>query len=488
MRKYFIVALLVVALVGGLWMASAARKPHDAPPATEEVWERDGVPVEVTTLARGDMSTTVEITGDINALKDATLSSKIPGRVTAVYVREGQPVTAGQVVVVLDQEDARANLQSARGALASADARLSQARTNAKVTKIQTDSAIEQAQSALTAATSRLAVVKQPARSQERMVAENRVAAAKANLENAEANFKRHQMLLNDGAIAESLFDVAKAQYSVAQADYRSAVEQLSLVDEGGRSEDIRAAESQANVAREQLRSAKANASQNLLRQEDIKSAEAAVRQAQSAVLLATQQLNNTYIRSPLTGRMASRSVEPGQVVSPGEALGRIVNLGSVYFKADIPEADLAAVAINQPVEVRIDAMGSKVFRGRVTEIYPAGSAASRNFPVRITIDSASGLKPGMFARGKVITGVARDTLLVPRDAIDSRKGTQSVFTVEPGKTVKRHIVSVVQEGRDFVQVETSSGLEEGQTVVTKGRQNLQDGSKVEVPQGEAGS
>ena len=258
-------------------MASAARKPHDAPPTTEEVWDRDGVPVEVTTLARGDMSTTLEITGDINALKDATLSSKIPGRVTAVYVREGQPVKAGQVVVVLDQEDARANLQSARGALASADARLSQARTNARVTKIQTDSAIEQAQSALTAATSRLAVVRQPARSQERMVAENRVAAAKANLENAEANFKRHQMLLNEGAIADSAFDVAKAQYAVAQADHKSAIEQLSLVDEGGRGEDIRAAEAQADVAREQLRSAKANASQNLLRQEDIKSAQAAV-------------------------------------------------------------------------------------------------------------------------------------------------------------------------------------------------------------------
>lgn len=474
-------------MVGGLWMASAARKPHDAPPTTEEVWDRDGVPVEVTTLARGDMSTTLEITGDINALKDATLSSKIPGRVTAVYVREGQPVKAGQVVVVLDQEDARANLQSARGALASADARLSQARTNARVTKIQTDSAIEQAQSALTAATSRLAVVRQPARSQERMVAENRVAAAKANLENAEANFKRHQMLLNEGAIADSAFDVAKAQYAVAQADHKSAIEQLSLVDEGGRGEDIRAAEAQADVAREQLRSAKANASQNLLRQEDIKSAQAAVWQAQSAVSLARQQLNNTYIRSPLTGRMASRSVEPGQVVSPGEALGRIVNLGSVYFKGDIPEADLAAVAISQPVEVRIDAISSKVFRGRVTEIYPAGSAASRNFPVRITIDSASGIKPGMFARGKIITGVARDALLVPKDAIDSRKGTQSVFAVQADKTVKRHIVTLAGENKGHVRIAGPHGLAEGQTVVTGGRQNLQDGSKIRIQQGEAG-
>ena len=487
MRKNFIVALLVVALVGGLWLASSAHKPRKPLPNTEEIWAEGGVPVEVTTLGRGDMSTSVEITGDINALKDATLSSKIAGRVTAVYAREGEQVSAGQVLIALDQDDAQANLQSAQAALASAAARLSQARTNAKVTRIQTDSAIEQAQSALTAANSRLAVVKQPARSQERMVAENRVAAAKANLENAEANFKRHQMLLNEGAIADSAFDVAKAQYAVAQADHKSAIEQLSLVDEGGRSEDIRAAQSQVDMAREQLRSAKANASQNLLRQEDIKSAQAAVWQAQSAVALAKQQLSNTYIRSPLTGRMASRMVEPGQVVAPVQELGRVVNLGSVYFKGDIPESDVMSVAINQPVEVRIDAMGSKVFRGRVTEIYPAGSSASRNFPVRITIDQSSGIKPGMLARGRIITGMAKDILLVPKDAIDSRKGTQSVFAVQADKTVKRHIVTVAGENRDHVRIADPHGLSEGQTVVTSGRQNLQEGSKIRIQQGEAG-
>jgi RND family efflux transporter MFP subunit len=382
---------------------------------------------------------------------------------------------------MLDQEDALSNLQSAEGGLEAVQARLSQAKTNAKVTHIQTDSTIEQAQSALSAALAKLEVVKKPARTQEKMVAENRVESAKANLENAEANYKRHQLLLKQGAIAESAFDVAKAQYGVASADYRSAKEQLSLVQEGGRSEDIRAAESQVAMAREQLRAAKANASQNLLRQEDIKSAQASIRQARSVVALARQQLENTYIKSPITGRMASRTAEPGQVVSPGQPLAKIVNLGSVYFKGDISEKDLESVEINQTVRVKIDAKSDVTFTGRVTEIYPTGSTNSRSFPVRITIDSADGIKPGMFARGGIITGTSKNILLIPKDAIDNRKGTQSVFTVEADKTVKRHVVDVISENRNFVQIRSAVGLTEGQAVVTQGCQNLQQGMKVEI-------
>jgi HlyD family secretion protein len=385
-------------------------------------------------------------------------------------------------VAILDQTDALSNLQSAQGGLESANARLSQAVTNAKVTKIQTQSAIDQAQASLNAALSKLQVVKKPSRNQERMVAENRVASAEAYLDNAEANFKRNDQLYKKGAISAASFDVAKTQYLVAQADYRSAKEQLSLIDEGGRHEDISTSQSQVEVAREQLRAAKANASQNLLRQEDIKSAQAGVRQARAAVALAKQQLDNTYIKSPISGDVSARTAEPGQVVSPGQTLATIVNLSSVYFKGDISEKDLASINKGQSVNVQIDAITGKVFHGIVTEIYPAGSTTNRNFSVRISIPQAAHLlKPGMFARGEIVTGVSRNVMLVPKDAIDDRKGTQSVFTLEPNKTVKRHIVSVIRENRDYSLIQTPTDLKVDDTVITEGRQNMQDGIKVQV-------
>ncbi len=465
---------VIAIVVGGLIGAAHRLKPKAPPPTSAQIWADSGVPVRTSTIIRGDMDQSVEVTGDINALNEVTLSSKIPGRIAAVYAREGDKVSTDEVIVVLDQDDAQSNLASAQGGLESAIAKLSQARTNATVTKIQTDSAIDQAQSSLDAANARLEVVRKPSRTQERMVAENRVASAQADLENAEANFKRMESLLKEGAIAQSSYDVAKAQHSVALEDYKSAKDQLSLIKEGGRVEDISAAQAQAAVAKEQLRAAKANASENLLRAEDVKSALAGVRQARAAVALARQQLANTYIKSPISGEMASRTAEPGQVVTPGQALAQVVNLSSVYFKGDVSEKGLNCVAKGQVVPIEINALPGKEFRGVVTEIYPSGSNLSRNFPVRITLGQPTrGIKPGMFARGRIITGISRDVLLIPKDALDERKGTQSVYTLTPRKTVKRHIVSVIRENRDYVQIDLPTDLKPGDTVITEGRREF---------------
>ncbi|MCX8053207.1 MAG: efflux RND transporter periplasmic adaptor subunit [Armatimonadetes bacterium] len=481
MKRTLTAILVIIIVVGGLFAASLARRPKAPPPTTQQIWSTEGVPVETVAVRIGDMPSKVEVIGDISALRRATLSAKIPGRVSQVLFREGDAVSAGSTIVVLDQQDALSNLQQAQAALEAAQTRLSQAITNAKVTKIQTDAAIEQARSALEAAEARLAIVKKPARTQEELVAENNVASAKANLENAEANYKRHEQLIKEGAISQSAFDAAKTQYLVAQAQYKSAQEQLSLVREGGRKEEVRQAEAQVAVAREQLRTAKANAAQNLVREEDVKQAKAAVKQAQAALALAKQQLSYTYVKSPISGELASRLVEPGQVVAAGQPMAEVVDLASTYFKGEISEKDLVKVREGQAVEVRVDAAPGKVFRGTVAEIYPAASGQSRSFPVRIKIDRTNHVvKPGMFARGNIITGVHRNVLLVPKDAVEERRGTKMVFVVSPKNKVRRQDIIVVQEDRDYVEVAPTS-LRAGDIVVTRGRQNLQDGSLVKV-------
>ena len=482
LRRTLVVTLIIVIVVGGLLLAGKARAPKPPPPTTQDIWRKEGIPVETASVTIGDMERTVEITGDINALTKATLSAKIPGRVQRVFAREGDAVSAGTTVAVLDQQDALSNLQQAQAGLDAAHTRLSQAVTNAKVTRIQTDAAIEQAKSSLEAAEARLAVVRKPARSQEELVAENNVASAMANLDNADANYKRHEQLLKEGAIAQSAFDVAKAQYLVAQAQYKSAREQLSLVKEGGRKEDVSQAEAQVAVAREQLRTAKANASQILVREEDIRQARAGVRQAEAALALAKQHLSYTYVKSPISGELASRLVEPGQVVAAGQPLADVVNLASVYFKGEVSEMELLNIRKGQAVDVRVDAAPDRAFRGTVADIYPAASTQSRNFPVRIKIDRTDHIvRPGMFARGSVITGVDRDVLLVPKDAVEERRGTKMVFVLQPKHTVRRQDITVVQENREYVEVGAASGLNSGDAVVTRGRQNLQDGSLVRV-------
>lgn len=485
MRRVLTILILLVAVIGGLFIAQKKRAPKPAPPTTQELWANNGIPVETATVTHGDMEDTAEVNGDITALKSATLSSKISGRVASIFVREGDRISVGQTIAMLDQDDPRSNLENAQAGLSSAFARLSQARTNARVTKIQTEAAIEQAKANLSSAQSRLAVAKTPQRTQERLVAENRVASAKANLDNAVSNYKRNAILLKEGAISPSAFDPIKSAYLVAKADYKSAQEQLSMIKEGGRLEDVSAAENAVAVAKQELITARANASQNMLRAEDVKSAAASVDQAKAAVAIAKQQLENTYIKSPIAGQISSRTVDPGQVVSPGQAMVTVVNMGSLYFKGDVSENALGNVQVGQLVKVKVDALNGSTFQGSVAQIYPSGSTVNRNFSVRINLSSRIGkVKPGMFARGQIVTGTEKNILLVPKDAVDERKGTKSVFSIDSKNTAKRIIIEVLRENRNYVQIQLPTDLKAGDLVATQGHQNLQDGSKVLVSTG----
>jgi multidrug efflux pump subunit AcrA (membrane-fusion protein) len=86
-----------------------------------------------------------------------------------------------------------------------------------------------------------------------------------------------------------------------------------------------------------------------------------------------------------------------------------------------------------------------------------------------------------MFASGEILSGKVSDALLVPKDAVDDRKGVQSVFTVGPKNVAKRHIVKIVRENREFAQLDASTDLKAGDVVVTQGHNNIQDGALVET-------
>ena len=327
-------------------------KPKDPPPTTEQIWAKSGVPVETSTVIRGDMEQAVEVTGDINALNNVTISSKIAGRIAAVYAREGDTVSKGQTIVMLDQDDAISNLVNAQGGLQSAIAKLSQAKTNAKVTKIETNSSIEQAQSALDSAEAKLAVVKKPTRTQDRMVAENKVASTEADLENAKANFNRQEALLKDGAIAQSAYDVAKAQYKVAQADCKSAKDQLSLIKEGGRAEDISAAQFQVDVAEEQLERRKLTPRRISCAPKTSNPRSPGSSRPKRQWHWPSTGRQHVY-QFPDLGRSGLSNRRAGQVVSPGQALEQIVNLSSIYFKGNVSEKGLSGGKKASPSQSR---------------------------------------------------------------------------------------------------------------------------------------
>ncbi|MGQ9524774.1 MAG: efflux RND transporter periplasmic adaptor subunit [Armatimonadota bacterium] len=517
-----LVAALVVASLWGAARARQSRAPKPKP-TRPQIIAQTGIPVQTTPATRMDVVQSVEVTGSLAALDTVTLSPKVPGKVAYVAVRPGDPVSAGQVVVKLDDTDAvntvrqsesslnqaltnvrtaESGVQVAKAGLEQAEARQRQAETALRVQETQSSTSIEQAKAALDSAKARLDMLKKGAREQERLSAQYAVAQAKANLNNAQSNLRRMQQLFREGAIAQSQLDQAQTQYEVAKAAYETAVQQASLVHEGPRTEEIRAAEAAVAQAEEGVKMARAAAAQDEVRREDVRNARAAViqaratllqaqdsvsrardavRQARAALAIARENLRNMSITSPINGWVSRRFTEPGQIASPGTPLLEIVDLGTVYFEANVSETEIGRIKVGQPVTVRVDAYPTETFRGSVLRIYPAASASGRTFGLRIAIPNPGlRLRPGMFARGKIEVSRTSQSLTVPTEAVVVRDGRQVVFVAE-GRKAKMVPVTTGAVTDHSVQILEPAQIKEGDQIIITGQHEVQDGSRILV-------
>jgi len=286
------------------------------------------------------------------------VSAKVSGRIEKVAVSEGDNVKAGQVIAVLEQQEFEAQVDQAKANLAMAQAKLAATVTGN--------------------------------RPQEIAQANSSVLQAKANMENVRRNSERDETLYRQGAISVQQRDASKTAYDVAQAQYSSATEQYSLSVEGSRQEDIMMAQAQVQQARAALRNAEI-------------------------------QLADTTIKAPVSGVVALKSIEDGEIVSFGQQLFSISNLSDVWIGANIEETYIGRVKVGQHVEFTIDAYPDKKFTGQVIAVGPASGSqfallptenTSANFtkvtqrlPIKIKADDSDCvLKPGMSAVIAIIT------------------------------------------------------------------------------------
>ncbi len=475
---YWKATISVFALLGvaGLLGGCARRTPVQ--PAQEAA--APATAVAVVSARIGDIPFTVSVTGSLQALDDVIISAKVPGKIAKVHVREGDSVRAGQVVAEQDTSDLAAQVRQAEAALKSAQARLKQAETALALQPTQNETSLRQAEAALEAARARLRAMETGARRQERQQVEQQVASAKANLDNAQANMERVRRLYQQDAVPKQQLDAAQTAYDIALAQYRTAQEQLSLVQEGAREEDIEAQRAMVRQAEEAVRLARTGDLQLRVRQDEVNAAKALVAQADAGLYYARQQYESAFIRTPISGTVAMRAVEPGQMAGAGTPIVRVVNLNSIFFEANVSETQVRYVRIGQPVSVTVDAYPGETFRGVVSRIYPVGAEGSRDFIVRVDMRNDGGkLRPEMFARGEILVDVHRDVVLIPKDAIVIQDGKQVVFVVE-GDVARRVTVQTGYINGTNAEVR---GVRSGAQVVVQGQENLRDGDKVRVEQ-----
>ncbi len=213
-------------------------------------------------------------------------------------------------------------------------------------------------------------------------------------------------------------------------------------------------------------------------------SAEAQLVTAEADREAARLRLGYATLRAPDVGIISARTVQPGQVVSSGTDLLRLIRQGRLEWRAELTEADLTRVAVGTPVELA--APGGQRINGRVRAVSPAVDPETRTGILYADLPEPGDLRAGMFAEGQILLGTAMATVL-PREGVIYRDGIPYVFVPRPGETgtdtfnVEQRRIAVGSRRGDVIEVQ--SGLDAGERVVVRGAGFLSDGDLVrEVP------
>ncbi len=355
------------------------------------------------------------------------VSSKVSGSVLEVLVDVNWHVKSGQVLVRIDPRDYQAKVAQEQAALDVAEAQASAAQVGVPMTRATTTSGVSGAAAQVSAAqaeSDRARVAAQQAATSGIAVAQAAVAEAEANNEKAQADLARMRPLLAKAEISQQQFDAYQAAARVAAAQLNAAQQQLAAAQQSAAS--ARAAEQSAqarvSAARAALSESRAGQQQVNVTAAQAKSAAAAVEQARANLQAAQLQLSYCTIVSPVDGEVTNKSVEPGQIIQPGQGLMAIVSLHDVWVTANFKETQLSKVRPGQKAEVHVDMYGTTI-EGRVDSIAGASGArtsllppenATGNFvkvvqriPVKIVFERLPNgivLRPGMNVDATIIT------------------------------------------------------------------------------------
>ena len=189
--------------------------------------------------------------------------------------------------------------------------------------------------------------------------------------------------------------------------------------------------------------------------------------------------LENTTLRSPITGVITARNYDNGDMVG-GMPIFVVQRINPVKIMINVSESLYTNLKRGMPVEVEFDALPDQKFTAKVSRITPSVDASTRTFPVELAmVNDHEIVKPGMYARATLNYGT-RESVVVPDQAVVKLMGSgdRFVYVYENGKVKYQK----VELGRRFDnKYEILSGVESGAQVVIAGQSALKDGIEVEI-------
>lgn len=380
--------------------------------------ELTAVNVSVFEAEEKTIEDTVTYTGEIKASEYTSVSAKASGTAKAVYKEVGDYVSAGDILVQIDDTDYRTQYNQAKAAY---DATLAQYNSitngGAQQTKLQLEAALN---------------------------------SAKIEYNNAKTNYENQKVLYESGAISKSVYDSAVTRYDNAQINYNTAKSNYDLTI--------------GVVLEENKTSAKAN----------LNSASVALEAAGNA-------LGNTIVRAPISGYIASRNVNKGQMVAQGVEIYSIKATDVVEAQINVTESVISSLSAGTKASISVKAADVQDIEGIVTTLSPTKGAQTGMYQIGIRINNFDGiLKDGMFADVTLTLSDSADALVIPSEAIlEDEDGTKYVYLANENVAERADVtVGIITD--EYTEI--VSGIAKGDKVVISGQDYLSDkNNKIKV-------
>ena len=201
---------------------------------------------------------------------------------------------------------------------------------------------------------------------------------------------------------------------------------------------------------------------------------------ARSRLTTARKTLGDATVAAPISGVVAERPVNAGDVVAPGTALFTIVVPSSIQLEASVPSEALAAIKVGAPVSFEVRGYPGQTFTGRIERVSPTADPTTRQVPIWVTVDNRSGLLvAGLFADGRV-TQASRRGLIVPSSVVSDIETQPAVLRIRGGKVEKVPVrIGLVDAQNE--RVEIVQGLSDGDVLLTGVAQGATPGTQVRV-------
>ncbi len=316
----------------------------------------------------GQAAGTISFSGNIE-MTQIEIAFKTSGRLIERTIDEGDEVKKGMVVARLDDEQLRWQRRQAAASLTASQSRLAELQAQIRYQKESMAAQVDQRTAELQQSDARLKELLAGSRSQEIGQAEAAVERASSVQRKAESDFKRASELRRDEDISAIQFDQYKSALESAQAELERARQQLALVREGPRIEDIEAARAQTERSRAGLRQAQSVALDIRRSERSRETAQAEIERAEAVLAQLDSQLADTILVSPIDGVVLAKNAEPGEVLAAGASVVSVGDIEQPWLRGYIPEASLGRVKLGTRVKVTNDSYPGKTYHGEITFI-----------------------------------------------------------------------------------------------------------------------